>query len=130
MIPAVSGTLTAAARVAGNEPNPNPAVAVAAVSTPVAAPPPAPMADLLVTKAFSPNPATVGVPLTYTVTVTNLGPDAEPAAGVTVVDVRRARPRSPRLDEPGCSAAEVSGDRAPWSVASVGPPATYRSRPR
>jgi uncharacterized repeat protein (TIGR01451 family) len=45
------------------------------------------MADLLVTKTFSPNPATVGVPLTYTITVTNLGPDAEPAAGVTVVDL-------------------------------------------
>jgi uncharacterized repeat protein (TIGR01451 family) len=45
------------------------------------------MADLLVTKTFSPNPATVGVPLTYTITVTNLGPDAEPAAGATVVDL-------------------------------------------
>ena len=87
VIPTASGTLTAVASVAGNEPNPNPAVAVAMLSTPVAPAPPTPMADLLVTKAVSPNPGTVGVPLTYTVTVTNLGPDAEPAAGVTVVDL-------------------------------------------
>ena len=87
VIPTASGTLTAVASVAGNEPNPNPAVAVAMLSTPVAAAPPTPMADLLVTKAVSPSPGTVGVPLTYTVTVTNLGPDAEPAAGVTVVDL-------------------------------------------
>jgi uncharacterized repeat protein (TIGR01451 family) len=45
------------------------------------------MADLLVAKTASPNPATVGVPLTYAVTVTNLGPDAEPAAGATLVDL-------------------------------------------
>ena len=87
VIPTASGTLTAVASVAGNEPNPDPATAVAMVSTPVAPAPPTPMADLLVTKTVSPNPATVGVPLTYTVTVTNLGPDAEPAAGVTVVDL-------------------------------------------
>jgi uncharacterized repeat protein (TIGR01451 family) len=87
VIPTAAGTLTAVANVAGNEPNPNPAAAVAMLSTPVAPAPPTPMADLLVTKTFSPNPATVGVPLTYTVTVTNLGPDAEPAAGVTVVDL-------------------------------------------
>ena len=87
VIPTAAGTLTTVASVAGNEPNPDPAVAVAALSTPVAPAPPTPMADLLVTKTFSPGPAAVGVPLTYTVTVTNLGPDAEPAAGVTVVDL-------------------------------------------
>ncbi len=87
VIPTAAGTLTAVADVAGNEPNPNPAFAAAALSTPVAPSPPTPVADLLVTKTVSPNPATVGVPLTYTVTVTNLGPDAEPAAGVTVVDL-------------------------------------------
>ena len=87
VIPTAAGTLTTVARVAGNEPNPNPAGAVATLSTPVAPGPPTPIADLLVTKTASPNPATVGVPLTYTVTVTNLGPDAEPAAGVTLVDL-------------------------------------------
>ena len=87
VIPTAAGTLTTVARVAGNEPNPNPAGAVATLSTPVAPGPPTPIADLLVTKAAAPNPATVGVPLTYTVTVTNLGPDAEPAAGITLVDL-------------------------------------------
>ena len=87
VIPTAAGTLTTVARVAGNEPNPNPAGAVATLSTPVAPEPPTPIADLLVTKTAAPNPATVGVPLTYTVTVTNLGPDAEPAAGITLVDL-------------------------------------------
>ena len=87
VIPTAAGTLTTVARVAGNEPNPNPAGTIATLSTPVAPGPPTPIADLLVTKSASPNPATVGVPLTYTVTVTNLGPDAEPAAGVTLVDL-------------------------------------------
>jgi uncharacterized repeat protein (TIGR01451 family) len=87
VIPTAAGPLTTVASVAGNEPNPNPAGAVAMVSTPVAPEPPTPMADLVVTKSASPIPATVGVPLSYTVTVTNLGPDAEPAAGVTLVDL-------------------------------------------
>ena len=87
VIPTAAGTLATVARVAGNEPNPNQAGAVATLSTPVAPGPPTPIADLLVTKSASPDPATVGVPLTYTVTVTNLGPDAEPAAGVTLVDL-------------------------------------------
>ena len=87
VIPTAPGTLTTVASVVGNEPNPNPAGAVAMLSTPVAPEPPTPMADLVVTKTVSPDPATVGVPLTYTVTVTNLGPDAEPAAGVTLVDL-------------------------------------------
>ncbi len=49
-----------------------------------AAPAAVPMADLSVTKADSPDPVTVGQTLTYTVTVTNDGPD--PATGVTLVD--------------------------------------------
>ena len=87
VIPTVVGTLTTVASVTGNESNPDPAGAVATLSTLVAPEPATPMADLLVTKTASPNPATVGVPLTYTVTVTNLGPDAEPAAEVTLVDL-------------------------------------------
>jgi uncharacterized repeat protein (TIGR01451 family) len=46
---------------------------------------PAATADLTVTKADKPDPATVGEPLTYTLTVTNAGPDA--ATAVEVVDV-------------------------------------------
>jgi uncharacterized repeat protein (TIGR01451 family) len=41
-------------------------------------------ADLSIVKAASPNPATVGDNLTYTITATNNGPDA--ATGVTVSD--------------------------------------------
>ena len=87
VISTAAGTLTTVARVAGNEPNPNPAGAVATLSTPVAPGPSTPIADLLVTKSAAPDPATVGVPLTYTVTVTNLGPDAEPDNGVTLVNL-------------------------------------------
>jgi uncharacterized repeat protein (TIGR01451 family) len=45
---------------------------------------PTAIADLSVTKADSPDPVTVGNNLTYTVTVTNNGPD--PAQSVTVTD--------------------------------------------
>lgn len=44
----------------------------------------APTADLSVTKTASPDPVTTGGDLTYTVTVTNNGPD--PATSVTVTD--------------------------------------------
>jgi uncharacterized repeat protein (TIGR01451 family) len=44
----------------------------------------APTADLSITKAASPDPVTTGDDLTYTVTVTNNGPD--PATSVTVTD--------------------------------------------
>ncbi len=44
----------------------------------------APTADLSVTKTASPDPVTTGDDLTYTVTVTNNGPD--PATSVTVTD--------------------------------------------
>jgi uncharacterized repeat protein (TIGR01451 family) len=47
-------------------------------------PPPDPETDLAVTKSDSVDPVTVGDPLTYTVTVTNNGPDG--ATGVAVTD--------------------------------------------
>src|SRR4029079_2108156 len=43
-----------------------------------------PTADLSITKTVSPDPVTTGDDLTYTVTVTNNGPD--PATSVTVTD--------------------------------------------
>lgn len=43
------------------------------------------IADLAVTKADSPDPVVVGTSLTYTITVTNAGPDA--ATGVALTDV-------------------------------------------
>lgn len=48
------------------------------------APPPVATANLSGTKADAPDPVGVGQPLTYTVTVSNAGPD--PATGVTLVD--------------------------------------------
>lgn len=44
-----------------------------------------PLADLVVTKTGTPNPAIAGRPLLYTITVTNLGPD--PAEALTVTDL-------------------------------------------
>ena len=45
---------------------------------------PAGTADLAISKSDSPDPVTVGTPLTYTIGVQNLGPDV--ATGVTVTD--------------------------------------------
>jgi len=44
-----------------------------------------PSADLAISKSDSPDPVTVGNPLTYTITVTNNGPGV--ATGVTITDV-------------------------------------------
>ena len=41
-------------------------------------------AELLVDKSAAPDPVELGQPLAYTVTVTNLGPQA--ATGVTMID--------------------------------------------
>lgn len=41
------------------------------------------VADLYVTKEASPDPVGVGQPLTYTITVGNLGPDAATSVGLT-----------------------------------------------
>lgn len=49
------------------------------------APPPAPKADLTVTLAAAPNPVTVGQTLTYTLNVSNNGPDS--ATGVALSNV-------------------------------------------
>ena len=68
-----------------------PAVLVALVATAVglmsassAVPAPGDTANLRITKSDSPDPVTVGQTLTYTIDVSNLGPDA--ATGTTVTD--------------------------------------------
>jgi uncharacterized repeat protein (TIGR01451 family) len=59
--------------------------------------------DLSITKADSPDPVSVGAPLTYTLTVTNNGPLE--ASGVTVTDVlpKSVRLRSARSDHGRCT---------------------------
>ena len=47
-------------------------------------PPPIPVADLVITKSDAPDPAIVGRPITYVITVTNAGPDT--AENVIVTD--------------------------------------------
>lgn len=61
-------------------------------------------ADLAITKADSPDPVTEGTVLTYTITVTNLGPDA--AGGVTVTDKL-----SSHVDFVSATASQGSCDR-------------------
>ena len=65
-----------------------------------------PQADLTISKTHSPSPVLAGNQLTYTITVTNKGPDA--ASGVTVTDTLPAQARylSNDLTAPaGCTAA-------------------------
>ena len=66
-------------------------------------------ADLTLGKAASPDPATAGLPLTYTLTVTNNGPD--PAAGVRLIDRMPARNLSVNSATPSqgtCTVASIS----------------------
>jgi uncharacterized repeat protein (TIGR01451 family) len=62
-------------------------------------PPPSPVADLELTKSVTPRAARVGDVVTYTVEVTNLGPD--PATDVIVEDI-------PATDEPNTVAEVLS----------------------
>ena len=77
--PSAEGTLTNPASVSGNEPDPTPGNNDASVDTTVEAP-----ADLVLGMSDSPDPVDVGDDLTYTLTVTNNGPN--PTTGVTVTD--------------------------------------------
>jgi uncharacterized repeat protein (TIGR01451 family) len=77
--PGGSGTITNTAVVSANEIDTNAANNTATASTVVN-----PVADLEISKSDSPDPALVGAPLTYTITVINHGPSQ--ATGVIVSD--------------------------------------------
>ncbi|MFQ5578186.1 MAG: DUF11 domain-containing protein, partial [Anaerolineae bacterium] len=76
--PAATGTITNSVRVAGVEPDPNPANNSAAQPTTFSTP------DLSVEKRAAVILVPPGRPLTYTLTVANLGPG--PASGVVLTD--------------------------------------------
>jgi uncharacterized repeat protein (TIGR01451 family) len=78
--PTVEGIIiTNQAEVTGAEPDPNPANNVAIEDTIIR-----PAADLSIVKSDFPDPAEVGQPLSYTIAITNSGPDD--ATGVIVTD--------------------------------------------
>ncbi len=74
-----AGTITNTASVSANEDDPDAANNTASTSTQVAII----SADLAITKSDSPDPVTPGSNLTYTLTVTNNGPNDAPAVTVT-----------------------------------------------
>jgi uncharacterized repeat protein (TIGR01451 family) len=74
-----AGTITNTANVSANEDDPDAANNTASTSTQVAIS----SADLAITKSDSPDPVTPGSNLTYTLTVTNNGPNDAPAVTVT-----------------------------------------------
>ncbi len=77
--PTQSGQITNVVTALGNSPELNPADNTAVALTTVN-----PASDLAVFKSDSPDPVNVNSALTYSITVTNLGPSA--AAGVTLTD--------------------------------------------
>lgn len=81
--PTQAGNITNTATVSGNEPDPDPGDNSDTESTTVEGAGPA-SANLSVVKTDNPDPVIVNQQLTYTVTVTNLGPDA--ATNVVVTD--------------------------------------------
>ena len=94
------GTVTYVANASIDPATIEPLVNTAAVAAPAAVPDPVadnntatdtdastPIADLAITKTDGQEAAVPGLPVTYTITVTNLGPSAVPAADVTDVFV-------------------------------------------
>ena len=74
------------------------AIALGLLAASPAVPAPGDTANLRITKSDSPDPVTVGQTLTYTINVSNLGPN--PATGTTVTDRLPSRRRL-RLGDDG-----------------------------
>ena len=79
-----SGSYTNTAMVSGDQQDPNPANNISTVTPVVYLDVPVGQADLLITKTVSNPTPTIGQNVTFTITVTNLGPTA--ATGVVVYD--------------------------------------------
>jgi uncharacterized repeat protein (TIGR01451 family) len=77
--PTLSGSVSNTVTVTGNQPDPNPTNNTSTVTTSIAA-----SADLSLVKSASSGSAKPGGPLTYTLTVSDLGPSN--ATGITIVD--------------------------------------------
>jgi uncharacterized repeat protein (TIGR01451 family) len=82
VMPTVAGPAVDLVTVASTITDPSPGNNSATVNTMVD-PANAGQADLSITASAAPNPVTVGNPLTYTITVSNTGPDAASAVAVT-----------------------------------------------
>lgn len=119
------GTYTNTARVSSAEDDPDTGnnedsatnTVVAPPSGPPSEPPPEPPAeaDLSVQKTASDNPATVGEPLIYTLTVTNDGPS--PAENVTLVD---SLPDEVDVDSADPQVCDAEGDGVVCSLGDLG----------
>ncbi len=104
--PEAAGYITNTATIDSATADPSPDDNVARVRTTVLAPGTA-LADLALTKTGGPDPAPLGAQLTYTLTVTNLGPDA--ATAVTVTDALPPGVVYGSATGPGWSCAQATG---------------------
>jgi uncharacterized repeat protein (TIGR01451 family) len=100
--PTASGVITNMVNVTGSQHDPNSANNDAAIDTTVHS-----SADLRITKTDLPDPVVLGNDLTYTITVTNSGPDA--ATGVTMTDPLPASMNFVSVTSASGSCSESSG---------------------
>jgi uncharacterized repeat protein (TIGR01451 family) len=111
-----TANLTNTATVNANEFDPNTANNTSTAATTVV-----PVADMAVTQTASPNPVSVGQPLTFTITITNNGPS--PASGVSLADPLPANVTfvSATASQGNCSAAVncTIGNLASGATATV-----------
>jgi uncharacterized repeat protein (TIGR01451 family) len=112
--PSRSADVSNTATVSGDQSDPDPTndSATATTSVTPAGPPPA-SADLSVTKSALPDPVTAGDDLTYTIGVTNNGPDD--ATGVTLSDPIPAGTSFVSADSGG----SLSGGTVSWSIGAL-----------
>ncbi len=109
-----SGTVTNTAKVTSDTPDPDPGSNTSTTDTPLGQ-----LADLSITKTASPSPATVGQPLTYTVTAKNAGPST--AVNAVITDILAAGLNNPQYStDGGATWLAWGGSYAVASLASGG----------